>query len=63
MNAMELWGFLFRLYVLLLALLLISLPFQRPSSLGRSITLVGFVFVLVPLAVLLVLIRLEWEPF
>lgn len=63
MNAMELWEFLFRIYLVLLALLVVSFLFQRPSSIARPITIISLVLIVVPVVILVVLIRLEWEPF
>lgn len=63
MDAMEFWELLFRIYLVLLALLAVSFLFQRPTSTARPITIVSLVLVVVPLVLLVVFIRWEWEPF
>lgn len=63
MNAEALWGLLFRLHVVLLALLVVSFPFQQSGSKARTITLISGAIIVVWLAALAFAIRREWEPF
>lgn len=63
MDAMRLWELLFRLYVILLALLALSFLFQRPASEARPITLFTGAAICVPLVILALIIHLKWDPF
>lgn len=63
MDAIEFWEILFRIYAVLLALLAVSYWFQRPSSVARPITIISAVIVLVPLVILAIFTRWEWDPF
>lgn len=63
MNARALWGLLFRFYVILLGLLVVSYPFQQPGSKARTITLFSGIIVIFTLTLLALAIRFEWEPF
>lgn len=63
MDAIKLWELLFRIYAVLLALLIVSFAFQRPESGARSITIVTGGLLVALIIVLSVFIRREWEPF
>lgn len=63
MDTMRLWELMFRLYLVLFAMLVLSFLFQRPASEARPITLVTATAIFVLLVVLALIIRREWKPF
>lgn len=57
------WKQLFAFSFVLLALLAVSVPFQRPGSAARVITIVSAALILVTLLGASALIALDWDPF
>ncbi|WP_228546194.1 hypothetical protein [Halegenticoccus tardaugens] len=57
------WRVLFALNVVLLALLAVSVPFQRPGTGAWVISIVSVAIIGASLLGLFVLIRIDWDPF